>query len=444
MTHWPSDLADAVSAELNGERKPPGEVLRLLFQTMWFASLRTEEGSPIAFHVVYIDPDDPDPRPPVRIVQDRWAYVPLGQHLPFTVSNVVKIARASDPRSSSFAVYHDKNHELFVWGLIDQGNRYYDFVISDSESGPERPGLFQASIVGVGHVVAYRGYKLIADLRVSELRGPAIDPLMRGPLLEVLRPGINRLVEQVRLAVGAELRDERWDAYIAMHWLLTLRRLLLRIQQCRHGGAVLISANVDAADLSIKYPLLYERLKTSLHRNALFQIRHAAASNEIYSGYMERHRQQLPLSLYLEESISNSDLEETRSEIDGALWFVSLLSRVDGLVLLSPDLDVLGFGVEIRTSDPPKVLVQANDARATKRNRAIIDYHHFGTRHRSMMRYCAKAIGSVGFVISQDGDVRAMTRKSESLLLWDNVKLRHDDFERRKRKKNARLTARPQ
>jgi hypothetical protein len=61
-----------------------------------------------------------------------------------------------------------------------------------------------------------------------------------------------------------------------------------------------------------------------------------------------------------------------------------------------------------------------------------LDYNHFGTRHRSMMRYCAAVPGSVGFVVSQDGDVRAITRVRDDLVVWENVKLRLDDFERRR------------
>ena len=45
-----------------------------------------------------------------------------------------------------------------------------------------------------------------------------------------------------------------------------------------------------------------------------------------------------------------------------------------------------------------------------------------------MMRYCAKFPNSVGFVISQDGDVRAITKVGERLVLWDNVRLQLHDW----------------
>jgi hypothetical protein len=46
-----------------------------------------------------------------------------------------------------------------------------------------------------------------------------------------------------------------------------------------------------------------------------------------------------------------------------------------------------------------------------------------GTRHRSMMRYCNAYPGSVGFVISQDGDIRAISKVKDILILWDGIRL---------------------
>jgi hypothetical protein len=45
----------------------------------------------------------------------------------------------------------------------------------------------------------------------------------------------------------------------------------------------------------------------------------------------------------------------------------------------------------------------------------------FGTRHRAMMRHCYENEGAVGFVISQDGDIRATTKVGDHLVLWENI-----------------------
>lgn len=151
----PYDLADALCKELR-QRKPlcpPLEQVATIFETLYFASLRTEESQSVFCHIIYLDPANPDPEPPERVVNDRWSFVPFSEPILFSVSDLVKIARASDPRTSSFVVFPNQSGQLHMWGLVDQGNRYHDFLNYDSESGPERPGLFQASILGVGHLV---------------------------------------------------------------------------------------------------------------------------------------------------------------------------------------------------------------------------------------------------------------------------------------------------
>jgi hypothetical protein len=38
-----------------------------------------------------------------------------------------------------------------------------------------------------------------------------------------------------------------------------------------------------------------------------------------------------------------------------------------------------------------------------------------------MMRYCYDKPGSLGLVVSQEGDIRAMTRIDDRLVLWENI-----------------------
>ena len=153
------------------------------------------------------------------------------------------------------------------------------------------------------------------------------------------------------------------------------------------------------------------------------------ASDQIYE-YLDEDN--IPTDLYLNENVSELELNEIRSEIDGSLWFISLLSRVDGLVLMSKHLSVRGFGAEIKTSAIPDGVFISSTQIPTESNLEQVDYNHFGTRHRSMMRYCWNYLGSVGFVVSQDGDVRAMTKYDNKLIIWDNIKLQAFTFIKRR------------
>jgi len=50
---------------------------------------------------------------------------------------------------------------------------------------------------------------------------------------------------------------------------------------------------------------------------------------------MEQDLEEMPVGLYLDEVVAGYGLEEIRNEIGGVIWFISLLTRVDALVLLS-------------------------------------------------------------------------------------------------------------
>lgn len=429
-SRFPKDLAEAVKARLRQVYpvSPPVECLIALAETLYFASLRTEEGLAIRVYVAYIDPDRPDPYDQRVTARDRWTAFRLAHRLPLTVENVVKIARASDPRTSLLAVYHDTDQRLFCWGLIDQANRSHDFVNYDSEEEADRPGLFQMGIAGIGHLIAYMDYEKVADLKTDTLLRDTIDALRSGPVHAALLPAIDAYRMAVRDAVPQQMYTARpdWDEELENVWIATLCRILLRAQAYRHGGAILITPRVTAQGLSTKYRMHYTRLRTALENYAEQRIRQTWARETINAEHITQGASSVPVDLYVAERLAGAELEETRSEIDGAIWFVTHLTRVDGLVLMHQTLDVRGFGVVIRSVQDPAEVYLAGDANATKRRMRKVEPLHYGTRHRSMMQYCARVPGSVGFVISADGEVRAITHVGDRLMMWENLRLQYE------------------
>lgn len=432
----PEDLAKSVAAELERKRRrpPPLGTLTQLFETLYSASLLTEESQPTYCYVVYLDPENPDPAPPEFPRKDRWNCIDLVTRIPFTASSLVKIAKASDPRTSSFAIYHDSRGKLFIWGLVDQGNRYHEYLNHNAIVSPDRPGLLQAAILGIGHIVAYRAYDRIAELHIDTLVTESHDILRYGPVRNLLQPEIDSFIDAVRRAVGDALGAsvDQWTPALSDDWIATLCRILLRMKSFRHGGALLITPRISTRMLDIKYPLGYERLRDALFHSATHWVEKSAATDAILPILDDDDDEPIPRGLYLDEAVARIDLDESTNELDGAIWFVSLLSRVDGLVLLTPDLQVKGFGVEILQRKLPTRLLRSSTANATPQSLRVADYQHFGTRHRSMMRYCFSVPGSLGFVVSQDGDVRVMTRLGDALVFWDSIRLQLDNFVRQR------------
>ena len=232
--------------------------------------------------------------------------------------------------------------------------------------------------------MVYIGYEKVAELKVNTLLGRACDVLWSGPVHDTLLPGIQTYMEAVRRALPEHVYNDcsHWNTSLASYWMSSLCRLLLRVQNYRHGGAVLITPDTSSSGLNVKYRIQYPRLRSALKTRALLGIQQTYASDQIFENCLEKSADEVPTELYLDETVFGQELSENQSELDGTLWFIALLSRVDGLVLMSPSLEVQGFGVEITYAEEPSAIFMAGDARATKNSCArltiIITVHAIG------------------------------------------------------------------
>lgn len=154
-----------------------------------------------------------------------------------------------------------------------------------------------------------------------------------------------------------------------------VKSLLYRVRRFGHGGALIIStfkaANFQSLD--VKYTTTYVGLQ-----------------------------------------------KKGKKALDQALWFVALLSRIDGAVLLDRDLQVVGFGAFLRSPVPRQVHVSNRTDGTRPTARAATSW---GTRHQSMFGYCAQDTDAAGFIVSNDGDIRAVKFDvaHRRLVMWERV-----------------------
>lgn len=433
QTATPRELAQAVREELAKRSRiaPELEILVKIFEVMYYTSLLTEESAPLTYQLIYLNPQEPDPDPPRRIVRDRWSFVRLARPIGFTIGEVKKIARSSDPRTSAFVVHPDESGDLFIWGLIDQQTRYQQFLNYDSRTGPERPGLFQGLVRSIGNVAVYMDYEKVAELKVARLQTGGVDVFSSGPVRCKLAIGVSEFIASVRQGAGNEAyQSADWDSLLTNDWLSILRRLLLRVQSLRHGGSLLVVQSRDYPDIKVKYILDYDRARTAVLRWAGDMVQRWHIFSREFHGGIEQGEL---IDVLRRRHTAERDIEESEDEIDAAVWFVSLLTRMDGAVLLTPKLEVLGFGAEILTSEDPTSVSRAIASDPEPTGLTSVDYQEFGTRHRSVMRFCNSHPDSIGFVVSQDGDVRTITKVGANVVYWENLRLQLDFPSRRGR-----------
>jgi hypothetical protein len=422
----PEDLAKYVIEKLKHSKLsfpvPPLKVLEDLFQCLFYASMRTEESDLIKVTITLIDPVNPDPNPPKHIVSERWSCVEFETPIELTIKALVKLSKAADPSSSSLAVYYDSEGKLFIWGMIDQAMHYQSFLNYESESSSEQPGLFQVFIHDIGTLNVLFDYELLATLKQNVMVHRYLDVFTIGPISKALRKNAGylkaNLQEFLKTAYPAESFDD-WENFIDSLWIQTFSRLLLKIQNYSHGGAILITD--ELVDLDIKYKINYDRLTLAMMNYAKESIHNFVSETKI-NDHIETGKRTISKSWYLEEAAYFYTKQEVADEIKGSISFIASQTCVDGVVLFNRNMNAKGFGAVMKTKRMPKKIYVSSTATATAKSLVLADPHHFGTRHRSMISYCWNHPESLGLVISQDGDIRALSKIDDKLIMWENIK----------------------
>ncbi len=422
----PNDLAVLVQHKLrltkSSSTLPELKVLEDLFDCLFYSSMCKEESELIRVTVTFIDPKNPDPAPPRHIVPERWSCVAFDHHVMMTTKSLAKLSKAADPASSSLAVYYDEKGCIYIWGMIDQAMHYQNFLNYESDTGSEQPGLFQVSISDIGTLNVLFDYELLATLKHNVLVKRYLDVLTIGPISKMLRKNADFLKIAVKNYIEQNHPGENytdWENFLDGLWIQTFSRLLLKIQNYQHGGAILIAD--DSADLDVKYRIHYERLTLAMVSHARAAIDNFVAESKI-EGDLSSGKRSVSKSLYLRETGSFYDKKGTGDEIKGAISFIASQTCVDGVVLFNRSMVSNGFGAVLRAKKMPRKIYVSSTATATPKSLEPHDPRHYGTRHRSMIAYCWNHPSSLGLVISQDGDIRAFSKVEDKLIMWENIK----------------------
>jgi hypothetical protein len=403
------DLNKHIDDSLHVDHK----IITNLFDALYYASMQSEEGQSIIFTVTYINPNQVETNIKSQSI-DRWNYIRFERPIPLNIKALVKLSKAADPWSSSIAVYHDENSKLFIYGLIDQAIHSQRYINHETDKEPEQAGRFQAAIRGIGNISVTTGYRIIAVLRQDAIITRFTDVLKFGPVSDFLVKKAELFVDDVKFFLTEKYPSHsvgKFEPLIYNLWRDTVSRLLIQIRNYHHGGAILISDENNG--LSIKYPLLYNRL-----RKAMFNLIKNTIHIKINSDLIATKKVDFDENCYKRIEKATISKKEALNELKGAIRFVAAHSCVDGLILLNTNLVESGFGVVIENVNPPEIVYMSRRNTLDLISRPSDE---LGTRHRSMMSYCWENPESLGFVVSQDGDIRVMLRQNNKLIMWDNI-----------------------
>lgn len=377
------------------------DVLEAIASVAFYASLKEEERERTVFDLAVfpsaesLDADDEGAAP--------WTLHRLATPQPLDVSVVVRLARATNAGETAIAVVVDERSAPLVVGIVDLGSVHDASLAYGSLRRPARPGVLQVGVRAPGNLTFAAGHVQIAELSDGRLTRELPDIAFEGVVRRRLAgPALERLLDSLHARIDPALEpalEEARDAIVPL-WLSAVYRVAIRMRRLGKGGAIIIVRDPPNPDDITLYPLHYDKLGQGIEELAYALVGlHAVAMG-------------------IEEDAIRWEARARAAgrQIADAVSFIAHLTRLDGVTLLDGSYNVLGFGGTIRriADVPTRRVLDATGERMGRYDRRA-----YGTRHRSVMTYCFRNPGSTGFIVSQDGDMRAVTREQDELYLWD-------------------------
>jgi hypothetical protein len=428
MFKYPADLVELIKVTWKENKSvseyydqlPDDETLKKILEIAYHASFMTEESRRVRFSIIYCEKSDE------RIKFSNCGKIVFENNRDFNVQEIFRLAPATDPTNVLISVYVDENNDIKIWGLLDIGSSWRNFIRGESGSAFLPPGFLTILSSEPGNLtISCAGITLI-DLRQGRYFKPVSGIFNNGPIADFFKNSKDNICSEIVTDIGSEFDKENSAEYDDFRKSLQgfVERVLFQIREKFHGGTLIVVPDSYTTDdnrlkemLLIKYPCIYDRIwKDLVSKQVLgYKMFKLMYSEEIAE-------KNIPSDFFHEFMFLNDKLKHVDHEISDAINFISSLSEIDGAIVMSNRLRLLGFGAEVIVKTPiPNTIRVAHDGDGNYGNYIFID--SFGTRHRSAFRFCFSLVNSVAFVISKDGSLRAVKRNGKDLILWQDLAL---------------------
>lgn len=420
---FPADLASLVAERWQtlGARPdgvvpplPAHDDLRDLLETAFLASLEREEGRELRF-VLCCAPDRQIHRDGV---QETVPLIPFRTPRPLTVESIRRLAPAVDSGQAAILVTYGAavgTHEMA--GVLHVGGEGTGPRGRRSFYDRRAPFALLIDARAPGELHIYQGGIKVAALKAGRLHDQvAFTALEFLPISDILNRGeaaIRPRIVSPRHEPARESSDFEWIALLS-----TILNVVNGVREHGHGGTVMLVAPGAESDLPIrtKYDLdtCVDLLDTAFVRFVNARHRLTETQRDVLLPSSTEDPMTLPV-------LRAAAVAAEERLIDAAA-VVSALSAVDGALILTSDLRVLGFGAEIvLDATAPIAAHEVSGYAMGGGDWPAIDSESFGMRHRSALRGVATASDTAAFIISQDGTVSFCWKQDARLCLKRNV-----------------------
>jgi hypothetical protein len=347
------------------------EQLSLLIDTAFWASLRFNEGRTTRVFILVAAPGS---------LSTAAAFT---TPVPYDESQIVKLAPAVKT-GGCLLVSALGDGSLCIWGLWNSRNGpWQDSVLLEvSEPGIVRIGL------GV-----FKTFAVFHGRSISMVGGTGLDlSIYLGQVLQRTFPA-----------------DDFFEAQAVARECSALVKLTEAIVEEGHGGTLLIVPRVGGEWLgSVVFAYKFDTPNTIVRDLIRSEIDSQKRQGEVFQRLSTA---EIPPDL---KALIGSEIRQDKSDIRGAAQYVASLAGVDGAIITTPDLAIVGFGAKITiaaNSTPRACMLRPEPGTQNLVLSPLEDIG--GTRHQSAVRFVDVNRDTAALVISQDRHL--------SVVSWDNA-----------------------
>jgi len=387
---------------------PPRRDLRQIVEALFQASIETEEGRPLRFMAVVSDRG----RLLARQNSDGTMHcVRLRASRTLSPQEVRRLAPATNVDATGLWITcSEEAPRVRIEGIVDVGRSWSSARHGFRYGYWSMPNAMVIRVLGPGQMDVYQGEFAIAHLRGGRLRQVTTDDALAanfalGAIAHEGLTSLSRRIRRPRVRTDPAPGETEFRAYLDV-----CSAVVNALQGLRHGGIVVWTpATITPVELGTRLRMKYE-------------VEHDSQLADSFVGSVNAHYRWAARA----EGAKKLNAALVRLELTAGLARESLaeqctvvarLGSVDGAIVVSSDLRVLGFGAEILGEPVParSTVEELHDPYFTRRP---IDIEQTGMRHRSSARAAWNLPGSAVFAVSQDGGITAFRRESARIRVW--------------------------
>ncbi len=426
VSAYPKDLAafvlDHWQAGSNREcpSLPNSSELEHLISICYQASLLRDEERPVSFRLILLPPDlfPPDQGPPIGLHR-----LLFSEPLAFTERELRKLSPSVDFYGSLIGLWHGGTSGFSIWGIVHSGSRWAQSLHGGGKGFEPLPDSLVINVTSPGRITVNKGSAEIATLNSGKIVSPStavFDSMW-------IRSEFSSIVnEELSLHLEARKRAKKpWSAidpdFFGTMKKQVLMRIIGRIRSYRHGGTLISIPDELKEEFLSNNP--YVRLKyrfvdeepSRRFRTLIVKIANELA--ELY-GSTENPGRKAGWTEYL------ASKNRTLSRLDESLFewahLVAGMTQVDGAVLVTHRLELIGYGAEIsgklgRVDEVAKALDSEGIENLKEQTGGI------GTRHNSAYSFCNALHNAAVVVVSQDGTAQLVKWNVNRVTVWEQL-----------------------